>query len=120
MNIGGKYPKRKYPMKWFWRFSLMNFLFRFFYLSVPGAILCVVGIWINVCLWIGVSVLLIAMSLSMFEQLRIAKAATAESDNPEFNELMDAFCGEGGMQAVGELLNRKISDSTPVEAEEEN
>ena len=120
MNIGGKTVKRKYPMKWFLRFALINFLFRFFCFSVPGVILCVLGIWIYGCLWIGVAVLLIAIGLSMFEQLRIAEAATAESDNPEFNELMDAFCGEGGIWAVGGLLNQKISESTSVETEEEN
>ena len=119
MNIGGKTVKRKYPMKWFWRFVLINFLFRRFYLSVPGVILCVVGIWKNTCLRIGVAVLLIAIGLSMFEQLRIAEAATAESDNPEFNELMDAFCGEGGIRAVGELIKQKIAESAPVETEEE-
>ena len=39
--------KREYPQKMFWLFVLTNFLFHFFYLSVPGIILCIVGIWIK-------------------------------------------------------------------------
>lgn len=39
--------EREYPQKMFWLFVLTNFLFHFFYLSVPGIIFCIVGIWIN-------------------------------------------------------------------------
>ena len=45
--------EREYPQKMFWLFVLTNFLFHFFYLSVPGIILCIVGIWIKTCLYIG-------------------------------------------------------------------
>ena len=119
MYMEEKPAKRKYPMKWFWHFVLMNFLFHYFYLLVPGVILCVVGVWVKTCLWIGLAILLLDLIFSVIDQLRIVKAATAESDNPEFNELMDAFCGDGGLQAVGDLLNQRIAESTPVDPEEE-
>lgn len=100
--------ERKYPTKMFWLFVLTNFLFHFFYLSVPGIILCIVGIWVKSCLWIGLAILGLDLILSIIEQLCIRKAALTPSDNPEFNELMDAFCGPGGLEALGKLLDEKM------------
>lgn len=100
--------ERKYPTKMFWIFVLTNFLFHFFYLSVPGIILCIVGIWVKTCLWIGLVILGLDLILSIIEQLRIRKAALTPSDNPEFNELMDAFCGPGGLEALGKMLDEKM------------
>lgn len=111
--------ERKYPTKMFWFFVLTNFLFHFFYLSLPGIILCIVGIWVKTCLWIGLSILMVDLILSIIEQLRIRKAAVTQSDNPEFNELMDAFCGPDGLNSFGKILNEKIAASSPVESEEE-
>ena len=110
--------ERKYPAKMFWIFVLTNFLFRFFYLSIPGIILCIVGIWVNSCLWIGLSVLGFDVILSVIEQLRIRKAAVTPSDNPEFNELMDAFCGPDGLDAVRIIVDAKIASAPPVETDE--
>ena len=100
--------ERKYPTKMFWLFVLTNFLFHFFYLSVPGIILCIVGIWVKSCLWIGLVILGLDLILSIIEQLRIRKAALTPSDNPEVNELMDAFCGPGGLEALGKMLDEKM------------
>ncbi len=99
--------ERKYPTKMFWFFVLTNFLFHFFYLSVPGIILCIVGIWVKDCLWIGLAILGLDVILSIIEQLRIRKAAVTPSDNPEFNELMDAFCSQGGLEAFRKVLDEK-------------
>ena len=112
--------ERKYPKKMFWLFVLTNFLFHFFYLSIPGIILCVVGIWVKPCLWIGVTVLGLDAILSIIEQLRIRKAAVSHSDNPEFNELMDAFCGPDGFDAVRRVLDEKIKTAPVVEEDEKN
>ena len=65
--------ERKYPPKMFWTFVITNFLFHFFYLSIPGVVLCVVGIWIKPCLWIGLAILGLDVILSVIEQLRIRK-----------------------------------------------
>ena len=110
--------ERKYPAKMFWLFVLTNFLFHFFYLSIPGIILCIVGIWVNSCLWIGLSVLGLDVILSVIEQLRIRKAAVTPSDNPEFNELMDAFCGPDGLDAVRKIVDAKTASAPPVETDE--
>ena len=110
--------ERKYPAKMFWFFVLTNFLFHFFYLSLPGIILCVVGIWVKPCLWAGVAILLLDLILSILEQMRIRKAAVTPSSNPEFNELMDAFCGPGGLDGVGKVLDEKIKSAQSVEPHE--
>ena len=71
------------------------------------------------CLWIGLTILGIDVILSIIEQLRIRKAAVTPSDNPEFNELMDAFCSQGGLEALGKVLDEKIKSSPAVESQDE-
>ena len=111
--------ERKYPTKMFWFFVLSNFLFHFFYLSIPGIILCIVGIWVKLCLWIGLAILGFDVILSIIEQLRIRKVAVTPSDNPEFNELMDAFCGPDGIEAVRKIVDAKITFAQPVELDDD-
>ena len=111
--------ERKYPTKMFLLFVLMNFLFHFFYLSIPGIILCIVGIWAKPCLWIGLAILGLDVILSIIEQLRIRKAAVTPSDNPEFNELMDAFCSPDGLEAVRRIVDAKIEATPPVKSQED-
>lgn len=112
--------ERKYPTKMFWYFVFMSFLFRFFYLSVPGMILCIVGIWVKPCLWIGLIILWLDVILSIIEQLRIRKAVVTPSDNPEFNELMDAFCGPDGLDAVRKITDEKIKSVSTIEPQEKD
>ena len=92
--------ERKYPAKLFCFFVITNFLFRFFYLSIPGIILSIVGIWVKPCLWIGLAVFGLDLILSIIEQLRIRKVVMTPSDNLEFNELMDDFYGTDRFEAV--------------------
>lgn len=111
--------KGKYPVKMFWLFVLTNFLFHFFYLSVPGIILCIVGIWVKFCLYIGLAILVLDLILSIIEQLRIRSAAVSQSENPEFNELMDAFCSPDGLKALGKVLDEKNKSNTVDESQSE-
>lgn len=109
--------KRKYPTKMFCFFVLMDFIFHFLHLFVPGIILCIVGIWVKTCLWIGLIILGIDLILSIIEQLRIRKAAITQSDNPVFNEFMDAFCGPGGLNDVRKVLDLKIKSQNLADAD---
>ena len=111
--------ERKYPTKMFWLFVLTDFLLHFFYLSIPGIILCIVGIWAKPCLWIGLAILGLDVILSIIEQLRIRKAAVTPSDNPEFNELMDAFCSPDGLEAVRRIVDARIEATPPVKSQED-
>lgn len=110
--------ERKYPVKMFWLFVLTKFLVRFFYLSIPGIILCIVGIWVKPCLWVGLAILGLDFILSVLDQLRLRKAALTPSDNPEYNELMDAFCGPDGLGAFRKVLDEKIKNAPEVEVQE--
>lgn len=112
--------KRKYPAKMFWRFVLADFVFHFLYLFIPGVVLCVVGIRVRPCLWIGLILLGVDLALSIAEQTRIRRAAEAPSANPEFNELMDAFCGPGGLDAFGKALTEKGKAQNHPDSPEEN
>ena len=111
--------KRKYPTKMFFFFVFTNFLFHFFYLSVPGIVLCIVGIWSKFCLWIGLAILGLDLILSIIEQLRLHRTAITPSDNPDFNEMMDAFCGPDGLEDVRKIVDAKIESTPPVKHQEE-
>lgn len=111
--------ERKYPARMFLLFVVTNFLFHFFYLFVPGIILCIIGTWVKSCLWIGLAILGLDLILSIIEQLRIRKAAVTHSDNPEYNELMDAFCSPGGLEAFRNVVDEKIKSAQVSESHEE-
>lgn len=111
--------ERKYPSKMFWLFVLTNFVFHFFYLFVPGIILCIVGIRVRVCLWIGLAIFGFDLILSVIEQMLIRKAAVSKSDNPEFNEMMDAFCGPGGIEDFRKVFEQKLESAKPAEEQED-
>lgn len=112
--------ERKYPTKLFWLFVLTNFLFHYFHLFILGIILCIVGIWVKPCLWIGFAFLGLDLLLSIIHQLRIRKAALTPSDNPDLNDLMEAFCSPGGLEAFGKVLDEKMKESPSVDLQEEN
>lgn len=111
--------EREYPKKMFWLFVLTNFLFHFFYLSVPGIILCIVGIWIKPCLYIGLVVLGLDLILSIIEQLHIRNAAVSHSENPEFNELMDAFCSPDGLRQSGKYWMKRLNPTLMMNPKKE-
>ena len=111
--------KRKYPAKLFWIGFISNFIIRSFYLFLPGLILCVVGIWVRICLWIGLGLLAFDAVINFVDQLQIRKTALTPSDHPEFNELMEALTGPGGLEAFGKLMDERIKNAPPVEASDE-
>lgn len=100
---------RKYPLSFFLLGLAMNFFLHYFYLFLPGAILCFIGIWNLTCLLIGLAVLGLDLLLSFIEQLQIRKASLSESDNLEYNEFMDACFGINSA-GIKELLEEKITD----------
>ena len=99
--------ERKYPAGMFWFFVLMNFLFHFLYLSVPGIILCFVGILVKPCLWIGLAILGLDAILSIIDQLRIRKTVLTPSGNPEFDKMMDECYGPEGLDAIKKMIRER-------------
>lgn len=110
---------RKYPFKMFLFGLLLNFFIRYFFLFLPGLILSIIGIWSEKCLAIGLALWLVDLVLSVVEQLRIRKAALSESDNPEFNEIMDAFYGSDDPDAVRNWVEEKMKNDPDYAAFQE-
>ena len=101
---------RKYPTSLFIIGFITNILFRFFWLFIPCIILLFVGIFVKTCLYIGLTLLLIDILLSLTEQFRIRQTFLEESDNPDFRAFQDALSKDGDWRNnIGELLNQKIS-----------
>ena len=72
---------------------LLNFIVRNFLLFAGGMVLCLLGIWIPTCRYMGIAALILDLILSVIQQIEIRNTVLSESDNPEFNDLMDAFYG---------------------------
>lgn len=109
--------ERKYPAKLFLIGLLMNFFLRHFYLFLPGTVLCILGIWVRPSLWIGLGFLCLDLILSLISQLQIRRISMTESDNPEFNKLMDTLCGPGGTDEFMQIIDERIQSQAPCEPE---
>lgn len=101
---------RKYPLSFFLFGMVMNFFLHYFYLFIPGAVLCIIGIWKLPCLFIGLAILGLDLVLSFMDQIEIRKASLSESDNQEYNEIMDACFGDNP-KGIMELLAQKMEDT---------
>lgn len=105
--------ERKYPWQMFVLGVILNFLIRNFLLFLAGVVFCILGIWFKTCLYMGVALLIFDLVLSVNQQLDIRQEVLSESDNPEFNELMDSFYGSGeeASKAALEQEEQKIAES---------
>lgn len=99
---------RKYTLKQFVLGIIICFFIFHFYLFIPGLILLLIGTRVEVCLHIGLALLILDLILSIIEQLRIRKSILSDSDNPEFNELMDAYYDPNHAGAFKEKIDEKI------------
>lgn len=99
---------RKYPAKLFVIGVIINFIFHYFYFFLLGSILCVVGIWNQICLCLGIAMLCLDLVFSISDQIRIRKASLTASDNPEFNKLMDIFLGSNDPDAFKKFMEEKM------------
>lgn len=106
--------KRKYPAKMFRISVLTNFIFHFFYLFIPGIILCIIGFWAKACLWIGLILLGLDLVFSIVEQIRLRQSIETPSGNPEYDEIMDALCGLGGFKSVKNIVDGIIEEQSSV------
>ena len=87
--------ERKYPIDLFVFGFFQNLLFHFFWLFVPAVILLIVGVFVKICLYIGLGILLIDVIASFIEQILIRRAFLLDSDNPDFKAFQEALSAEG-------------------------
>ena len=102
---------RKYPWKMFIFFVLMNMIIRHFYLFIPGVILSLIGIGHKTCLLLGLALLITDLIISILEQIEIRNTVLKDSDNEEFNEMMDAFYGPEGPDAFQKILDERLQNA---------
>ena len=112
-DIKGKYDmnNRKYPVSLFIIGLITNFLFHFFWLFIPAVILLIVGIWVKLCGYIALTLLVIDLILSVVEQIRIRNTFLNDSDNPQFKEFQDIFFKGGDWREnMKEVVEQKIRE----------
>ena len=101
--------EKKYPMDLFVFGFFQNLFLHFFWIFIPAVILIVVGIFVKICLYIGLIILLIDVIASFIEQLLIRKACLSDSDNPDFKAFQEALSADGDWKEnIDALVNRQI------------
>lgn len=98
-----KYPKDLFIMGFFLS------LIRHFYLLLPGIILCIVGIWDNVVLIIGLSFIILDIILSLYEQFR-NQIVLKNSNNPQMAPFREAILSEDWRKNLKDLVESRIHD----------
>ena len=103
--------KRKYQLSLFIIGCITNFLFRYFWLLIPGVILLLVGIFVDVCLYIGLALLVVDGILSLAEQLMIRKTFLSDSENPDFQRFQKALSKDGSwVENFKETVEQKTEE----------
>lgn len=102
---------RKYPVDLFIIGLITNFLFHFFWLFIPAVILLIVGIWVKLCGYIALTLLVIDLILSVVEQIGIRNTFLKDSDDPQFKEFQDIFSKGGDWREnMKEVVEQKIRE----------
>lgn len=94
----------------------MNFIFHFIWLLVPALIFLIAGIFVPLCLYIGLGLILLDLLLSIVEQLQIRKTILTDSDNEDFRSFQDAIFKDGNwVQNVKDMVEEKIEENNELE-----
>ncbi len=107
---------KKYPASLFVIGFIMNLTknFLFFY---PGLILLFIGIWSDVCLKLGLCLLLADVAVSLIEQIQI-RNTVLNSDNPEFEKWQNAMLSEDWRENIQNIIESKTDETDDDETEE--
>lgn len=85
--------KRKYPMSFF-VIGIMQNLVKYVLIGLIGALFLIIGFFgTDMCITIGIIVLICYFLLCVIEQFIIRSSILKESSSPEFNEFMDSVFG---------------------------
>ena len=102
--------KRKYPISLFLIGFITDVLFRFSWLFLPGAVLLVIGLFSKPCQYIGQTLLLTDIVISLIDQIMLRKAFLSESDDEDFQDFQDSVSGSDGWRnGVRSFLEKRIS-----------
>lgn len=100
---------KKYPASLFVVGFIMNLTknFLFFY---PGLILLFIGIWSDVCLKLGLCLLLADVAVSLIEQIQI-RNTVLNSDNTEFEKWQNAMLSEDWRENIQNIIESKTDET---------
>ena len=99
--------KRQYNKTLFWMGFVMN-LTKNVLLLLPGIVLCLIGLWVRPCLYIGAALLAIDVVFSLIEQLRIKKTVET-STNPNFEPWAEIMSKDNWSEALINAVNEKTA-----------
>lgn len=102
---------KKYPASLFWIGFLMNFILKYTFLLLPALVLMIVGIWVKICLAVGLILLSLDLLLSLAEQLRM-RSVTLHSQDPEFNDFQDAILSKNWSGNIKKTVEEKMWEQT--------
>lgn len=104
--------KRRYPAALFVIGFVTNVIFHFFWLFIPAVICLIIGIFSRMFLYIGLTILLFDVIISLIEQINIRNAFLSDSDNPDFRGFQDALSKDGKWnENLMEFLNERFENS---------
>ncbi|MBO4289907.1 MAG: hypothetical protein J5865_07405 [Lachnospiraceae bacterium] len=95
--------EKEYPASLFWTNLIITFLANHIYLTLPGLVLVVVGVWVRPCLYIGLGLLLLSSGLSLNTALT-NRRVFLDSEDPNFQEVREAVLSENWRENVIELV----------------
>ena len=98
--------KEKYSGGLFFAGFLMNLL-KEFPLTVPALILCIAGIWVRPCLYIGIGLFAAAIVIALITQFRYKKAVENCKD-PNFEPWANAMKSKNWRRETIDMVNEKI------------
>ena len=96
--------KRHYNWGLFWIGFMMN-LTKNFIIFILGLVLCIIGIWVKPCLYIGVALLAIDVVISFIEQMGVKKAVET-STNPDFEPWAEIMSKDNWRDELKKLLKK--------------
>lgn len=102
--------QKKYPMDLFFMGLFMDIFIRHFYLFIPAVILMIIGIWVKVCLIIGIVLLGLDIIIALVEQIGI-RSALINNENPEIKDFQNAILSDDWMKNVGEVVEARLNSS---------
>ncbi len=114
--------KRKYPM-YFFIMGIIQNLVKYVFIGLIGVIFLIVGLFgPDICKTIGSIILTVYFLICVIEQFFIRSAILKESDNPEFNELMDETFGINNNDQNDLSAQQKIIKSVEerIKSQDEN
>lgn len=121
MDNNENFPERRYPFSLFLIGFIMNIFLRFWWLSIPSAILLIVGISVEGCSYIGLALLGTDIIFSFIEQMRIRHTMLSDSENEQFRKLQDAVSREGEVfENIRDFLKDTVEGSIDEEKVQKN